>query len=209
MWAISERPPERFPILSGAVFQADPSRPGTTAIASTPRTRESSPPLITSSTVRTFPIDSCCGAPTVRAACTVSTAVSARPWTASLSWSPPYRSAMPSILSCWRSGFPVSATYYTSLHSQVGGCRMLYALANACSYRSCHRRDRTQSHHSSRSRHPRPSSLRYPSFRPSSRQSLPPRVHGPRLAKLVVIQRSRSQWASKPFQRPNSPWPCS
>ena len=25
-WAISERPPQRFPILSGAVFQADPSR---------------------------------------------------------------------------------------------------------------------------------------------------------------------------------------
>ena len=25
-WAVSERPPQRFPILSGAVFQADPSR---------------------------------------------------------------------------------------------------------------------------------------------------------------------------------------
>ena len=32
------------------------------------------------------------------------------------------------------------------------------------------------------SRHPHPSPPRYPSFRPCSRQSLPPRVHGPRLA---------------------------
>ena len=80
-------PHQRFLLLFGAVFQADPSR---LQILVSDATGDDGVGCFFDALGPDAP-DFQLPLPIVRAACTASTAASARRWTASLSWSPPWR----------------------------------------------------------------------------------------------------------------------